>query len=544
MMRRLLLALFLVTLSASCRTVVYDQSPAKVSTEHRRMVEATKTQPSRLPTPVNIALRPVGRVPWQMQMTSTDLADQLAGFKSFIVTGFTTIENWDSKVRQTSFVERISLTTGDRSLSFEMQAAKWEEFVSDRNGRFASIWRGMEVPDAPPNRNLTQKEWNTAKEQIQKNSDATAMVDAVSYALFPLFEGGAVGQGDRMGPKDTSSLKKRMISEIIPAMVRGGRFDNIAPQLKAQQDRLGEGDFSRLVEGVFPSLQYTGDSVVLGTVFVGGFEYLKIGGRSRVMYQQNKQEVSMTLDQDTLVDPYSGQIKAQIFDIDIFAGGKRYKAQLSRHLDLPSIVPIYVSGGKLLPPLETRKEQSIANVYARAAASVFTVKGTSSIGSAVGNQLLITNRHVVKDDDLVSIISNEGGTTQARVVRDAGTADLAVLVPLSRISAVPLKLMGDLPTIGSQILVIGSPQGLHGTLTTGVVSQVRFLREVSWIQIDAAINPGNSGGPILNTYGEVVGVATLRLIGDGTLVGLNFGISSVAISEFLKANSKALLVSQ
>ena len=104
-----------------------------------------------------------------------------------------------------------------------------------------------------------------------------------------------------------------------------------------------------------------------------------------------------------------------------------------------------------------------------------------------------------------------------------GALDLALLRPLLPLSIAPLPLSPAVPLTGSQALVIGSPAGLEGT--------------VNWVQVDAAINPGNSGGPILNTRGQVIGVATQRLDGDEVqYIGLNFGISALDVLDFVRRN--------
>lgn len=160
-----------------------------------------------------------------------------------------------------------------------------------------------------------------------------------------------------------------------------------------------------------------------------------------------------------------------------------------------------------------RRESGIAPLAKRILASVFTVETTRSYGSAFvgwtegGATYLVTADHVVADsDDPTVAISRRGGSWSGEVVARDPKADLAVI----RVSGHPAKAAplwqrpadGARPRVGDQLLLVGSPFGLEGTVTTGVVSRVT-KRE---IQTDAAANPGNSGGPALTRDGRVVGV--------------------------------------
>lgn len=87
----------------------------------------------------------------------------------------------------------------------------------------------------------------------------------------------------------------------------------------------------------------------------------------------------------------------------------------------------------------------------------------------------------------------------------------------------PLTLSRFSPKIGNTVYTIGSSLGLEGTFTNGLVTtNSRIIDEVDYIQTNAAISPGNSGGPLLNAYGEVVGINTMQLV-DGQ--NLNFAIN-------------------
>lgn len=160
-----------------------------------------------------------------------------------------------------------------------------------------------------------------------------------------------------------------------------------------------------------------------------------------------------------------------------------------------------------------RRERGIAPLAKRVLTSVFTVETDRAFGSAFVGwtegsvTYLVTADHVVADaGDPTVAISRRGGTWSGEVIRRDPKNDLAVIrVSGHPAGAKPLwQRPGDAakPRVGDQLLLVGSPFGLEGTVTTGVVSRVS-RRE---IQTDAAANPGNSGGPAIARDGRVVGV--------------------------------------
>jgi len=147
---------------------------------------------------------------------------------------------------------------------------------------------------------------------------------------------------------------------------------------------------------------------------------------------------------------------------------------------------------------------------------------------------ILTNNHVVADADRLEVTLADGTTLPARLVGRDSRFDLAVIraaVPADRLRPTTLGDSDQLQ-VGEQVVAIGNPYGLEGTVTTGIVSGRRpVVAEpegdgvlVNAIQTDASINPGNSGGPLLNGRGEVVGVTTLGLMPNGGQAGLNFAI--------------------
>jgi putative serine protease PepD len=197
-----------------------------------------------------------------------------------------------------------------------------------------------------------------------------------------------------------------------------------------------------------------------------------------------------------------------------------------------------------------RPANSIAGVAAKVLPSVVQIKVQTANGGGTGSGFvlaadgfIVTNNHVVSDagSSGVSVSFADGTTAKARVVGTSASYDLAVL-KVSAKGLAPLPLgNSDSVVVGDPVIAIGSPLGLSGTVTSGIVSAKNRpvtagdtggsdSAYINAIQTDAAINPGNSGGPLVNLDGEVVGVnsaiATLgaSLGGQSGNIGVGFAI--------------------
>jgi hypothetical protein len=176
-----------------------------------------------------------------------------------------------------------------------------------------------------------------------------------------------------------------------------------------------------------------------------------------------------------------------------------------------------------------------ASIAARDSPAVVLIKGASSDGSVQGSGLIVspdgkiaTNLHVIRD------LKTAGVQLASGEIFDA----VSVLAFDERKDLAILKIAGfDLPTIelgnsndvktGERVVAIGSPLGLQGTVTVGVVSAIRddpFGSGARVIQTDASVNPGNSGGPLLNDRGQAIGVVTFNVKKGGQGEGLNFAM--------------------
>ncbi len=188
----------------------------------------------------------------------------------------------------------------------------------------------------------------------------------------------------------------------------------------------------------------------------------------------------------------------------------------------------------------------IARRLAQSTVSVLCGPSTGS-GFVVGTERwVITNHHVVEAARMgVQVRFGSGTTLQARVIRLDPSHDLAILEVMGgRVPSPPLDLANsDDVEVGQTVLAFGSPFGLEGTLTEGIVSARRDVPDVGGgmarrlIQTDAPINPGNSGGPLVDRRGRVIGVNTAILSRTGGSHGIGFAVPSNYVGELL-ANTR------
>lgn len=143
---------------------------------------------------------------------------------------------------------------------------------------------------------------------------------------------------------------------------------------------------------------------------------------------------------------------------------------------------------------------------------------------------ILTNYHVIADARQVEVTLHNRKKYKATVVGTDPPHDLAV-IQIKAPELVP-AILGDSRNlqVGQKVYAIGNPFGLAGTMTRGIVSSIRPVREPNGamideaIQTDAAINPGNSGGPLMNWHGEVIGINTMILSNVGQNAGIGFAI--------------------
>ena len=194
-------------------------------------------------------------------------------------------------------------------------------------------------------------------------------------------------------------------------------------------------------------------------------------------------------------------------------------------LHVPNLQSTQTPTSSVAPPVATSRSAIIE----AALPAVVRVDCANSFGSGffVGESLVVTNRHVVASCGRIVVATHGGQSYGATLLKDAPEADLALLRVSGR--STDILSLGDetMTPIGADVVVIGTPEGLEGTVTRGILSAVRSGSGVKYLQVDAAISHGNSGGPLLDERGRVIGITTLKFVGNHA-EALGF---AVAVSE-------------
>ena len=161
---------------------------------------------------------------------------------------------------------------------------------------------------------------------------------------------------------------------------------------------------------------------------------------------------------------------------------------------------------------------------------------------------ILTNNHVVGDQDKITVKLSDGRKFDAKLIGADAESDVALIkIDADDLPTLPLGNSDELE-VGDWVLAIGNPFGLKHTVTAGIVSakgrsDVHIAEYEDFIQTDAAINPGNSGGPLLNLKGEVIGINTAIVSRSGGYMGIGFAIPinmALAIKDQLIKNGKVV----
>jgi serine protease Do len=198
---------------------------------------------------------------------------------------------------------------------------------------------------------------------------------------------------------------------------------------------------------------------------------------------------------------------------------------------------------------EGLEELSYEEIYANNINSVVSLRcylgdGTGCTGTGIilsQDGYLVTNEHVIEDAEECVVVLQDDTTYQAQLVGMDEESDLAVL----KIDAQGLTpaIFGDAEemVVGNACVAIGNPLGetFRGTMTTGIISALNRNVSVSGhymtlIQTDCAINSGNSGGPLINLYGQVIGICNMKMMSTSTTVeGLGFAIPTNTVKTIV-----------
>jgi putative serine protease PepD len=206
------------------------------------------------------------------------------------------------------------------------------------------------------------------------------------------------------------------------------------------------------------------------------------------------------------------------------------------------------SPDSLPAPAPVADEEPVVAVAKALSPSVVRVEveSTAEFGFGLGsgivwdadNGYIVTNQHVVEGASGVDIVLSDGATLEGEVIGGSTAHDVAVVqvdAEVADLSAAPFAPASSV-RVGQLAVAIGSPLGLAGTVTAGIVSAVRIQVQggadptspvpVEMIQTDAAINRGNSGGALADSQGRVIGMNTMIQTTTGGSIGLGFAVPS------------------
>ena len=228
--------------------------------------------------------------------------------------------------------------------------------------------------------------------------------------------------------------------------------------------------------------------------------------------------------------------------------------------------PSGYSLGTVPPGLNNRPPNSVAGIAARVLPSVVMIKVNGAQGTGSGfiirGGYIITNNHVVTLDGQLAhaslqVVFDGGQTEPARVIGTDPYSDIAVIKP-QRVPHLPALTLGNSASVavGDPVVAFGSPLGLAGTVTSGIVSALNrpvqpgaggagSTAQVFYdaIQTDAPINPGNSGGPLVNGQAQVIGVtAAIDTLGGDPAIGVQGG--SIGLGFAIPINQARVVATQ
>ena len=222
------------------------------------------------------------------------------------------------------------------------------------------------------------------------------------------------------------------------------------------------------------------------------------------------------------------------------------EAEPSGDITIPTISA--GQGGQLRLTRDHGDVLTAQEIYRQVNPSVVTVManlgGSMSVGTGVifsEDGYIVTNYHVLEGGSECYISLDTGGMFEARYVGGDAANDLAVL----KIDGMDLPTAefgdSDLLTVGDKVYAIGNPLGveLRGTLTDGIVSAINRDvwvddRTMTLIQTNAALNSGNSGGPLINEFGQVVGINVIKMTSRYSNVeGLGFAIPTASMQRIV-----------
>ena len=149
---------------------------------------------------------------------------------------------------------------------------------------------------------------------------------------------------------------------------------------------------------------------------------------------------------------------------------------------------------------------------------------------------ILTNNHVIDGENNLVVRFNDRTQSNAQIVYQNSSLDIAIIkCSANNLSSVQLGSSED-GTVGSEVIAVGYPYGSilgdSPTISKGIISSFRYIDSVNYIQTDTALNPGSSGSPLVNIYGEIIGLNTFGLTDTQ---GMNFAINLNDIKSYVES---------
>jgi serine protease Do len=172
----------------------------------------------------------------------------------------------------------------------------------------------------------------------------------------------------------------------------------------------------------------------------------------------------------------------------------------------------------------------------------FVAAGTGFIVDDAG--YVVTNQHVIENAKSIRVTLSSGEQYESELIGSDKTKDMAILKIISSRTDFPVIKLGTASDsqVGDSVMAVGFPLGLEltgaATVTDGIISAIRKLDGLRYIQTDAATNTGNSGGPLINRQGMVVGMSTAKILSsnpDLNVEGLNLAIHIGDVLQYINS---------
>lgn len=262
------------------------------------------------------------------------------------------------------------------------------------------------------------------------------------------------------------------------------------------------------------------------------------------------EKLTIKIENPKIVDYKLGQWVEGIIPLNIIPKGKGTTSITITSNKTDEVLKIRVTVKDIIK--DDKNELSAKEIYARSVSSTVQINTNRGLGTGffIDHGTIITNYHVIKDTSSIGVHMRNGENYDVSYVLGySEELDIAILRIPTTNDIVKHNQHGI--TVGETVYTIGSSLGLTDTFSDGIITNnLRKLEGITYIQTNAAMSRGNSGGPLLNAYGEVIGINTMYLV-DGQ--NLNFAIylpqiyqvitdKPLTVEEFYEETSGSLLV--